>query len=84
MIAANEGRKGVRMKFGKRLQELRLAAELSQSQLAASSGLSVSVIRNYEHGLRLPGWPAIVHIAKALGVPVDTFNDCDEAKPKKK
>jgi transcriptional regulator with XRE-family HTH domain len=75
---------GVDMKFGAKLQELRLAAKLSQPQFAERVGLSVAAIRNYEQGQRIPSWPAIVRISRALNVAVDTFSDCDEVAEKPK
>ena len=60
--------------FAAILRRLREAAGLSRPQLAAAAGLSRQVLHNYEAGRR-PTWDAVQRIAKALGVPTDTFRD---------
>jgi transcriptional regulator with XRE-family HTH domain len=60
--------------FARRLRELREAAGLSRKELAGRAGLkSEAGIRNLEQGLRLPTWPTVVALSKALGVPCDAF-----------
>lgn len=68
------------MKFGERLKSLRQEKGLTQQGLATSSGLSVHVVRNYEQGWRLPGWPAVAKLALALGTTSAVFDDCDEVR----
>jgi transcriptional regulator with XRE-family HTH domain len=77
------------MKFGKRLQELREKAGLTQGQLAEASGLALGSIRNYEQGHRDPLWQALFKLARALGVSCEAFKGCvddgqAEAVPAKK
>jgi transcriptional regulator with XRE-family HTH domain len=57
--------------FGQRLQALRLAAGLSQSQLAAATGLPIGSLKNYEQDRREPQWSVVIILAKALGVSTD-------------
>jgi transcriptional regulator with XRE-family HTH domain len=59
------------MSFGKTLQDLRQAAGLSQTQLAAQSGTSIDTLRNWEQGRNLPSIEAAAKLAKALGVTLD-------------
>jgi transcriptional regulator with XRE-family HTH domain len=69
---------GVRMKFGARLRQLREEAELVQTEFAERAGVPLGTLRDYEQERRLPSWVAVVRMCRALGVSVDTFNDCDE------
>jgi transcriptional regulator with XRE-family HTH domain len=68
------------MEFKDRLRELRLKAGLTQQELADRAGLPVGSLRGHEQGQRVPSWPSVVRIAKALGVPTDTFAECDEVR----
>jgi transcriptional regulator with XRE-family HTH domain len=70
------------MKFGKRLQELREKAGMTQKQLAESSGLPLGSIRNYEQGYRDPLWQAVFKLADALGVDCRAFKDCLDGEDK--
>ena len=69
------------MTFGKRLQELREKAGMTQVQLAEASGLPLGSIRNYEQGHRDPLWQAIFKLADALGVDCRVFKVCVDAGP---
>jgi transcriptional regulator with XRE-family HTH domain len=71
------------MTFGQKLQELRKRARLSQSQLAAASGVPVWTIRGYEQGRREPLWLAFLKLADALGIdcrPFAEFAKCVNAE----
>jgi transcriptional regulator with XRE-family HTH domain len=70
------------MKFGKRLQELREKAGMTQKQLAESSGLPLGSIRNYEQGYRDPLWQVVFKLADALGVSCEAFKDCLDGEDK--
>ena len=59
--------------LGARIQSLRQAAELTQEQLAARSGLPVTSLRNWEQDHRAPGVMALYRLAKALGLPMERF-----------
>lgn len=66
------------MKFKDVLRELRAQAGLTQQQLADRAGMPLPSLRGHEQGQRLPSWPSVVRLAKALGVSTDVFADCDE------
>jgi transcriptional regulator with XRE-family HTH domain len=56
------------------IQKLRVAAGLSQSQLATASGISVYTIQDYEHGRRDIGGIGIRRakaLADALGCKIE-------------
>ena len=61
--------------LGKQLRKLRLAQELSQADLSARSGVSLSVICHLEQGrqrdVRLS---TIGKLSEALNVPFDSFD----------
>jgi transcriptional regulator with XRE-family HTH domain len=73
--------KGISM--GQRMQELRLAAGLSQTGLARATGIPVGTIKNWEQGIRLPRLDLAVKVAAALGITLDTLAGVSE-KPTKK
>lgn len=59
--------------FGPRLRRLRLAAGWTQAALAARAGVSRRAVIKWERGEREPSWPAVVALARALGVGVERF-----------
>ncbi len=68
--------------FARRLKELRLEAELSQSKLAEASGLAVNTIRQFEYGRREPTYETLVKLAGGLGVSLSAFDPpCKRQKP---
>lgn len=54
--------------MGKRIQNLRIAAGLTQEQLANKIGVSMAAIRNYENNLREPNGRAMVALEDFFGV----------------
>jgi transcriptional regulator with XRE-family HTH domain len=77
------------MKFKDVLRELRKQAGLTQEELAKRSGVPLPTLRGHEQGQRTPSWASVAKLAKALGVSMDAFSECDEVKeeepaPKKK
>ncbi|MCI0465142.1 MAG: helix-turn-helix domain-containing protein [Gemmataceae bacterium] len=62
--------------LGQRLQRLRLAAGLTQEQLAEKSGVPVWSLRNWEHDHRLPGLVPVYRLAKALGILMEELAVC--------
>ena len=52
--------------FGRHLRELRLARNLTQTQLAAMIDSNHPFISNMERGLTLPGLAMLVKLSKAL------------------
>jgi transcriptional regulator with XRE-family HTH domain len=71
--------------MGERLQQLRQARGLSQTQLAAAAGVPVGSLRNWEQGHRTPLLSAAARLAVALGVSLDVLGGIEEppARPKK-
>src|SRR6187549_3514867 len=63
----------VTMALGDRLQQLREGAGLSQSELAGRAGVSLRSIQNWEQGHRRPKAEALLALARALGVPVESL-----------
>jgi transcriptional regulator with XRE-family HTH domain len=59
--------------FGRRLQELRVAAGLTQKQLAGESGIPQPTIAHWERGSREPLMSNAALLADALGVPVQSL-----------
>lgn len=69
----------LKTKFGKRVQALRMEAEVTQEQLADAAGLTVESISNIERGIYGPKFDNLEKIAKVLGVPVKELFEFDEA-----
>lgn len=61
------------MEFGKRLQEARVAAGLSQQALAEKIGVKKAAISKWELGKREPSFERLALLAKALNVKISTF-----------
>ena len=57
--------------LGERLTEQRLLRKLSQKDVAAAVGVSVSVISNYEHGERTPSVETLMSLAGLYRCSVD-------------
>ena len=53
---------------GKRIKEIRLKNEMTQTMLAEKSGLSEMAIYSYESGRRLPALEPLVQLSNALNV----------------
>tara|TARA_R110002049_G_scaffold133756_2_gene293156 strand:- start:1097 stop:1312 length:216 start_codon:yes stop_codon:yes gene_type:complete len=60
----------LKTKFGIRLKELRLAAGLTQEEVAESTSLTIESISNMERGLYGPKFSNLEKIADAIGVEV--------------
>lgn len=63
--------------FGERLRALREERGWTQRELAERSGVPFPTVCNHEQGRRNPSWPQAVKLAKALGVSLDVFGECD-------
>lgn len=61
--------------FALRFKALRTKANLSQSDLADVSGVSVASIRHFEYGLREPTFETLVKLARGLGVGLSAFDE---------
>jgi transcriptional regulator with XRE-family HTH domain len=59
-------------------------AGLSQSQLAAASGVPVGTIRDYEQNRREPSLETAATLARTVGQPLDAFVEQPTAKTGKK
>lgn len=75
----------VRAAFGRRLREVRLAAEISQEEMAHRSGLDRSYVGQVERGERNLTLENIYRLAEGLGVPtaslVVELNDALDLTP---
>lgn len=58
---------------GQNVRKLRLAAKISQAELAARMGVDRAYVSGLELGQRNPTVVTLWHIAKALGVPMQSF-----------
>jgi transcriptional regulator with XRE-family HTH domain len=77
----------MRKSFGRKLQQLRKGAGLSQADLAAKANVSVDSLRHWEQGQVLPRIDAATKLARALGVSLDLLAvevDASELQPAKK
>lgn len=67
--------------FGQRLRAVRSARGLSQRDVAAGA-VNPSYISLLENGVRVPTLDVVVHLARALGVPLsDLVDDAEIAEP---
>lgn len=57
--------------MGERLQRLRLAANLSQAELAKRAKVPIGTLRNWEQDRRVPRLDTAALVARALGVTID-------------
>jgi transcriptional regulator with XRE-family HTH domain len=60
---------------GARLRELRVAAGLSQTELAERVGVQRGAVARWESDEREPNWSNVVALAKALGVDCRAFTE---------
>ena len=68
------------MLFGDKLKQLRLAANMTQEQLAEKVGVSTSFCANIERGGRSMSIQVLINLADALHVSVDSLL-CDPSVP---
>ena len=61
------------------IRNFRIAAEMTQKELADKCGLNESTIRNYELGNRYPDETTLLNIANNLGVSFYALSDPDVA-----
>ena len=69
--------KSFRLKFGRRIKELRLERGITQEELSFRSGVSRSHIGMIEQGLRDISLNCIFKISRALHVPLNELFDFD-------
>ena len=72
---------GIKVRFGRRLRELRLARGVSQEALAAKAGLHRTYVSSAERGERNVSLVNIERFARALDVDLcDLFGDSHSAR----
>ena len=72
----------VRRMVGRNVKRLRIAAGLSQAQLAERMGVDRAYVSGLELGQRNPTVVTLWHIAKALGVKLRPFFDEENSRRK--
>lgn len=60
---------------GQRIREFRKDANLSQTELADQIGVTYQQLQKYESGINRVGSGRLLHIARALDVPITAFFD---------
>jgi len=73
----------VRRMVGGNVKRLRIAADLSQAELSERMGVDRAYVSGLELGQRNPTILTLWHLAKALGVKLQSFFD-DEEKPRRR
>jgi len=68
----------VQRMLGVRIQELRKVAGLNQEDLAEAAGVQMPTLSQYETGKTAPSLTTLVHLADALGQPLEEFFRFDE------
>lgn len=61
----------LRMDLAELIHEARIAAGLSQTELASRAGTRQSVISAIENGAQIPGFTTLNRIASAIGAPLE-------------
>ena len=67
-----------KLEIGKRIRKFRLAAGLTQAELAKKIGTTASAIGMYENGRREPSFDTLEDIALALGVTTQRLTVSEE------
>jgi transcriptional regulator with XRE-family HTH domain len=69
----------LKVKFGRKLRQIRRLKNLTQEQLAEAIGVSVEFISNIERGINAPSFDTLEKLSEFLHVSyVDLFNFQDE------
>ena len=61
------------VKIGQRIQKYRIQRNLTQDQVAETTGISQKHLSRIEQGYHNPRFDMVIQIAKALNVPTDAF-----------
>lgn len=56
------------------LKSCRVARDLTQEKLAGQLGVSLSAVRHWESGIRMPGGPARRQLSQVLDAPLDVVD----------
>jgi transcriptional regulator with XRE-family HTH domain len=67
------------LNMGRKIKEMRLQKEISQAQLAAEIGVTPSTISQVENNAISLSLPALLRMARALGVTVGSFFEREES-----
>lgn len=59
------------MNMGEKLYSLRIEKKLTQKQLAARIGLTISAVSSYESGSRYPSFETLIKLARIFHVSTD-------------
>jgi transcriptional regulator with XRE-family HTH domain len=70
-------KKGLTMKFADKLREIRESKDISRQEMADSLKVSLYTVINWEQGSRIPTFPTVQGICKALSVRCTVFDGCD-------
>ena len=69
----------LKVKFGRKLRQIRRLKNLTQEQLAEATGISVEFVSNIERGINAPSFDTLEKLAEVLNVSyVDLFDFRDE------
>ncbi|HEX6292012.1 MAG TPA: helix-turn-helix transcriptional regulator [Herpetosiphonaceae bacterium] len=72
----------LRVKFGRRLRQLRRYQDLTQEQFAEAAEISVDFVSNMERGISAPSFETLERLADALGVAVADLFMFDDIAPR--
>lgn len=70
--------------LGQKLQRLRAAAGLTQSQVATAAAVPLTSLQNWELDRREPGFRTAVALARVLGVTAEDLADSTPVAPVRK
>lgn len=70
----------LRVRFGRRLRELRIERGMTQEDLARVTGFSTAFISQMERGINAPSFESLEVLATALDVDVKEFFDFRDVK----
>jgi transcriptional regulator with XRE-family HTH domain len=69
----------LKVKFGRKLRQIRRLKNLTQEQLAEATGISVEFVSNIERGINAPSFDTLEKLAEVLNVSyVDLFDFRDK------
>jgi transcriptional regulator with XRE-family HTH domain len=60
----------LKIRFGKRLRQVRRERDLTQEQLAEAVGVSAEAVSNFERGVHAPSFETLEKLSEALRVTV--------------